>query len=85
MVNKVIQLAEMQETFKKEMIDLTVLLKDPKLEPGRKASAMLKLKEIEDLLVFEIDDMKGNTEVRRRDLKAEIERETQKRKEGGSR
>ncbi len=87
MMSRGVQLANMQETFKKEMVDLSVLLKDPKLEPGRKASAMLKLKEIEDLLVFELDEVKGNTEMRRRDLKAEIERETQMRKEqqGGGR
>lgn len=81
MINRGAQLAGMQETFKREMVDLTVLLKDPKLEAGRKASAMLKLKEIEDLLVFELDEVKGNTEVRRKDLKTEIERETKRRTE----
>lgn len=79
MPSRGVQLTNMQETFKKEMVELTVLLKDPKLEPGRKASAMLKLKDLEDVLITELDEVKGNTEVRRRDLKAEIDRETKRR------
>lgn len=79
MLSRSARLTGMQETFKKEMVEVSILLKDPKLEPGRKASAMLKLKDLEDLLVLELDEAKGNTEIRRRDLQAEIERETKRR------
>lgn len=81
MMTRSAKLESLEKEFKKEMGDLYLMLRDDAVDEAHKAKIRLRLTDLENLLLSELDHVKGNTEVRRRDLQAEIERETKRRGE----
>ena len=87
MMTRSAKIEELSKEFKKELGDIYLLLRDGTVDPAHKAKMRVRLGELENVLLNELDEVKGNTEIRRRDLRAEIERETRQRRleEGGAR
>ena len=82
MTSRAAQIVDLQSQFKKEMADIYLLLRDDSVAPERKSKMKERLAKLENVLLSELDEVKGNTEIRRRDLRAEIERETRHRRAG---
>ncbi len=82
MMTRSAKLESLEKEFKKEMGDLYLMLRDDAVDEAHKAKIRLRLTDLENLLLSEIDHVKGNTEIRRRDLRKEIEDETKRRKAG---
>ena len=73
-------LVNLQAEFKKEMAEIYLLLRDDAVDPVRKIKMKQRLTEVENILLSELDEARGNTEIRRKNLRAEIERETRQRR-----
>lgn len=80
MTTRAAHLVNLQAEFKKEMMEIYLLLRDESVDPVRKAKMKQRLTEVENILISELDEAKGNTEIRRKNLRAEIERETRQRR-----
>lgn len=80
MTTRAAHLVTLQAEFKKEMAEIYLLLRDESVDPVRKAKMKQRLTEVENILLSELDEAKGNTEIRRKNLRAEIERETRQRR-----
>ncbi len=79
MMTRSAKLESLEKEFKKEMGDLYLMLRDDAVEEAHKVKIRARLTDLENLLLSEIDHVKGNTEIRRRDLRREIEDETKRR------
>lgn len=79
MPSRAAQIIDLQGQFKKEMADIYLFLRDDAVAPEEKQRMKDRLVKLENVLLSELDQVKGNTEIRRRDLRAEIERETRQR------
>lgn len=83
-MNRTAHVAELQAACRKEMLELLVLLKDERIPVEKRARAQAKLGELEKLILSEMDEVKGNTEVRRRKLYYDLEEETKRMNKGES-
>jgi hypothetical protein len=82
MMTRAAQITSLEAEFKKEMADLYLLLRNDAVAPEKKVIMKSRLNELENVLLSELDEVKGNTEIRRRDLRKEVERETRRRLQG---
>lgn len=73
MMTRAAQIVDLEAKFKSQMVEIYLLLRDDSIPQEKKERMKSRLTQLENVLLSELDEVKGNTEVRRKKLQDEVE------------